>query len=115
MKTTRFVKIKLNDEDYRFFTTKKEMLEDIKAIAENLLSAIDSKRKYYKDNIILIDYIDFEYEGDMYEEDIDQFYIRPMEEISEIVGGELKKVKILGMINIENECYLFTSKGKRIA
>ena len=111
----RLVQIIIKGERYRFFSSKKSMLSDIKAISENLFSEVKNIQKYIFDNVIYIDYIDFDCEGEMYENDIENFYNFPLDEIGRIVNSEVRKVKVVANFDLKDRCYLFTNKGKRVA
>ena len=116
MREERLVQITIRGERYRFFSSKKFMLSDIKVISENLFSEVKNIQKYIFDNVIYIDYIDFDCEGEeMYEDDIENFYNFPLKEIARIVNSEVKKVKVVANFDLKDRCYLFTNKGKRVA
>ena len=101
----RLVNLKVNEDNYRFFTIGESMLDDIQASLHNVFKSIYGKCK------IKISYIDFVYH-DMTQQDEENFYNFPMEQIAKTVNSKIKTVKIYAVLFGKNKNYYFTNKGK---
>ena len=84
----RLVNLKVNEDNYRFFTIGESMLDDIQASLHNVFKAMYNNK--FK---ISISYIDFVYH-DMTINDEENFYNFPMEQIAKTVNSKIKTVKI---------------------
>lgn len=100
----RLVNLKVNEDNYRFFTTEEDMMSDIELSLHNVFKSIYGKCK------IKISYIDFVYH-DMTQQDEENFYNFPMEQIAKTVDSNVETVKIYGVFG-KNKNYYFTNKGK---
>ena len=100
----RLVNLKVNEDNYRFFTTEEDMMSDIELSLHNVFKSIYGKCK------IKISYIDFVYH-DM-TQDEENFYNFPMEQIAKTVNSKIRTVKIYGVLFGKNKNYYFTNKGK---
>ena len=102
----RLVNLTINGEDqYRFFTTEEDMMSDIELSLHNVFKSIYGKCK------IEISYIDFVYH-DMTQQDEENFYNFPMEQIAKTVNSKIRTVKIYAVLFGKNKNYYFTNKGK---
>lgn len=102
----RLVNLTINGEDqYRFFTTEEDMMSNIELSLHNVFKSIYGKCK------IKISYIDFVYH-DMTQQDEENFYDFPMEQIAKTVNSKIRTVKIYGVLFGKNKNYYFTNKGK---
>ena len=102
----RLVNLKVNEDNYRFFTTEEDMMSDIELSLHNVFKSIYGKCK------IKISYIDFVYH-DMTQQDEENFYNFPMEQIAKTVNSnKVKTVKIYAVLFGKNKNYYFTNKGK---
>ena len=101
----RLVNLKVNEDNYRFFTIGESMLDDIQASLHNVFKSIYGKCK------IKISYIDFVYH-DMTQQDEENFYNFPMEQIAKTVNSKIRTVKIYAVLFGKNKNYYFTNKGK---
>lgn len=102
----RLVNLKVNEDNYRFFTIGESMLDDIQASLHNVFKAMYNNK--FK---ISISYIDFTYH-DMTINDEENFYNFPMEQIAKTVNSKIKTVKIYAVLFGKNKNYYFTNKGK---
>ena len=100
----RLVNLKVNEDNYRFFTTEEDMMSDIELSLHNVFKSIYGKCK------IKISYIDFVYH-DM-TQDEENFYNFPMEQIAKTVNSKIRTVKIYAVLFGKNKNYYFTNKGK---
>ena len=101
----RLVNLKVNEDNYRFFTTEEDMMSDIELSLHNVFKSIYGKCK------IKISYIDFVYH-DMTQQDEENFYNFPMEQIAKTVNSKIRTVKIYAVLFGKNKNYYFTNKGK---
>ena len=101
----RLVNLKVNEDNYRFFTTEEDMMSDIELSLHNVFKSIYGKCK------IKISYIDFVYH-DMTQQDEENFYNFPMEQIAKTVNSNVETVKIYGVLFGKNKNYYFTNEGK---
>lgn len=105
----RLVNLKINKDNYRFFTIRESMLDDIQASLHNVFKAMYNNK--FK---ISISYIDFTYH-DMTIDDEENFYNFPMEQIAKTVNSKIQIVKVYAHVKVKNKNYYFTNEGEIVA